>query len=316
MDDYKMLWAKKSDKGEIFQWLPLYVHATDTMNVMVQLWNHWICEGQRKYITRGMGYHDSDCAQNIVMFLAWIHDIGKATPAFQTQKRGRYFSDLDLQLLEKLESVGFQDIKNLKLASAKLSHHTIAGEYILYLRGINNDIGSIIGGHHGRPIESLSTLKKQSAYQTNYYQTECKSDEIYKKWHEVQTFFLQEGLKQCELSSVEELPDISQTTQILLSGLLIMADWIASNETYFPLIDISEDCVLDFEQRLQKGWKEWCKTSSWESKASQYSNKEKGLFISRFGFCPKSFQEKISNEISKLERPGLVIIEAPIGVPG
>ena len=111
-----------------------------------------------------MGYHNNDYAQNIAMFVAYIHDIGKATPAFQTQKRGNRFLDLDLELLEKLEGVGFRDIKNLKLASPRLSHHTIAGEYILQLRGIKDDISSIVGGHHGRPVESSSMMKKQSAY--------------------------------------------------------------------------------------------------------------------------------------------------------
>ncbi|MGP1406631.1 DEAD/DEAH box helicase family protein [Filifactor alocis] len=38
------------------------------------------------------------------------------------------------------------------------------------------------------------------------------------------------------------------------------------------------------------------------------------MFEARFQFSPKSFQEKISNEISKLEQPGLVIIEAPMGL--
>lgn len=126
-----MLWAKKSEKDGSFRRLPLYLHSLDTMNIMGQLWNHWLCEGQRWYITKGIGYHDSDVAQSVTMFVAYIHDIGKATPGFQTQKRGNYFSDLDLKILEKLESVGFKDIKNLKLSSHRLSHDTITGEYIL-----------------------------------------------------------------------------------------------------------------------------------------------------------------------------------------
>ena len=55
------------------------------------------------------------------------------------------------------------------------------------------------------------------------------------------------------------------------------------------------------------------KNYPWNSTAHEYLNKEKGLFETRFQFSPKSFQEKISNEISKLEQPGLVIIEAPMG---
>ncbi len=41
--------------------------------------------------------------------------------------------------------------------------------------------------------------------------------------------------------SVSDLPKIKQPGQVLLSGLLIMADWIASNENYFPLIPIEKN---------------------------------------------------------------------------
>ena len=44
------LWAKKSDTGGTFSWLPLLVHLEDTMNISGWLWSHWITDGQRQMI--------------------------------------------------------------------------------------------------------------------------------------------------------------------------------------------------------------------------------------------------------------------------
>lgn len=75
-----------------------------------------------------------------------VHDIGKATPVFQTMKGYLNSSELDILLLEKLERAGYKDITNLVLASPKSSRHEITGEYILSLYGVKNDIGSAIMG--------------------------------------------------------------------------------------------------------------------------------------------------------------------------
>lgn len=311
IDSYKALWAKKSDKGEVFKWLPLYIHSLDTMNIMGLLWEHWLCKGQQDYITNSMGYNDIDKAKNVAMFLGYIHDIGKSTPAFQTQKRGNNYSDLDSILLEKLESVGFDNISKLSLASPKLSHHTISGEYILSINNIKNDIASIVGAHHGKSVKSFSDIKNQKFYLSNYYQTENSSDKVYKKWERMQRYFLEEALNRCDFNTVDELPEIPKNTQILLLGLLIMADWISSNELYFPLIDISESEVDNYENRLETGWIKWYKSNPWDSSISLNSF---DFYEKRFGFFPRSFQENIYNEINNLNNPGLIIIEAPMGL--
>ena len=44
------------------------------------------------------------------------------------------------------------------------------------------------------------------------------------------------ALQESGFSDVKELPELSVPTELLLTGLLIMADWIASNPRYFPLI--------------------------------------------------------------------------------
>ena len=43
-----VLWAKKSDKDNVFQWLPLKDHLTDVTEVIKLLWEHWLSAQQRQ----------------------------------------------------------------------------------------------------------------------------------------------------------------------------------------------------------------------------------------------------------------------------
>ena len=51
MENCLALWAKKKEKDGIFYWLSLKRHLEDTREVMGLLWEHWLSEGQRAYIT-------------------------------------------------------------------------------------------------------------------------------------------------------------------------------------------------------------------------------------------------------------------------
>jgi CRISPR-associated helicase cas3 len=304
-------WAKKREVDGRYLWTPLIQHLEDTGGVSVLLWEHWLSEGQRDFIKDSISTKNSIDAKKIVKFIGMIHDIGKATPVFQTMKGYSNSNDLDILLLEKLERNGFNGISNLILASPRASRHELAGEYILSTFGVKNDIGSIIGGHHGKTIDDESDYERQASYEANMFQYEDKEHPVRELWISSQKEIFDYALKKCGFDTVECLPKIEQPAQVLLLGLLIMSDWISSNEEYFPLLDIFEDSIPNKETRLKKGFLRWIKSDMWYP---QKNKNYKNLYKNRFGFEPRNVQDRLSKIVSDTGEPGIIILEAPMGI--
>jgi CRISPR-associated endonuclease/helicase Cas3 len=305
------LWAKKKEINGRFYWLPLKVHLQDTMDIAGWLWNHWISSGQRNDLISGMNIHEESCAEALVRFLGGIHDIGKATPAFQREEGFSISPDLNQILMENLERAGFTGISEKDLLpSARATHHSLAGECILSRLGVRKDIASIVGAHHGKPVDSNILCEEQSAYEANYYQNEDHNSLIHRLWEKVQNNIYQWALSESGIYRTENLPELSLPVQVVLSGLLIMADWIASNENYFPLMPIDEMASTESATRFCYGMQKWCRSLPIE--IHEPLNVE-ALYKERFGFAPRQLQKAIFESIQQIEKPGMVIIEAPTG---
>lgn len=136
MEVYKSLWAKKQDTNGNFEWMPLYIHLSDTQKVSSLLWEHWLSDSQKNIVINSIANGDENIAKNLVMFLGACHDIGKATPAFQIKKGFANSNDLDKILKEKLEQADFFGISYTHLSSINKSHHSLASEYLLYKYGV------------------------------------------------------------------------------------------------------------------------------------------------------------------------------------
>lgn len=315
----KIFWAKKDDNNGRYLWLPLTVHLEDTMNVSRWLFENWLSESQRKLCVHGLknAGNNVETACNLAAFLGAIHDIGKATPAFQTKKGFNNSRILDHNLLHKLEKAGFSGISDVEFPEAAYSMHALAGEVILKNFGARDDIGSIVGGHHGKPIDSLLKLYDQGAYYAkNYFQSDDPSSLIYKKWYSAQKNIFEWALSENGFSCTENLPEITEPAQVIYEGLLIMADWIASNTEYFPLIDINEDEPEDSSSRCQSGLDRWSKSKA--LKINSYQGKYE-LFNKRFGseakeFSPNAFQNAVYDTTDSIEEAGIMILEAPMGL--
>lgn len=322
----KIFWAKKAKKesgSDQLLWLPLTVHLEDTMNVSRWLFVNWLSESQRELCIqglRGCGNRKdvtTDLACDLAAFLGGIHDIGKATPAFQAKKGFNNSQILDDELLYKLERAGFLGISDVEFSEAAYSMHALAGEVILKKFRAKDDIGSIVGGHHGKPIDSLLKLYDQGAYYAkNYFQSDDPNSPIYRKWYSAQKNIFEWALSENGFSCAENLPEITKPAQVIYEGLLIMADWIASNTEYFPLIDIDEDAPEDSNSRCRSGLARWSKSKALKINPCQGKYK---LFNKRFGseekeFSPNAFQNAVYDTTDSIEEPGIMILEAPMGL--
>ena len=310
------LWAKKEEKSGIFFWLPLMVHLKDTMDVSRWLFEHWLSDSQRELCRKGlkgMGNREAvtpDLASDLASFLGGIHDLGKATPAFQTKKGFSNSKTLDDELKEKLERAGLSGISTVNLRYAVCSPHSLAGEYLLKKFGIDDDIGSIIGGHHGKPVDSLRDILNQSEYEANYFQSNDLRSSVRALWLAAQKETFEWALRENGFSDKDDLPKIPEPVQVIYEGLIIMADWIASNSDYFPLINIDREITENPENRLRIGISKWAGDTPLQT--DSYPGKDQ-LFIDRFGFAPREFQKAVYETTESIRKPGIMILEAPMG---
>lgn len=304
----KALWAKKKQDQRRNSWLPLYQHLEDTKNIAGLLWDNWLSQGQRDLIDQATNFRGRDLA----LFLAAIHDLGKATPVFQCSKSFSYQGgDIDEFLIGRIESSGFYNLSLFK-ADGRGSKHALAGQYILYKSGFPDQISTIVGSHHGLPVDDIKEVKNQISYKKNYYQSDLAADEdLCKKWADQQEAIIAWALDQGNFSGPKDFENISQPAQVILAGLIIMADWIASNENYFPLIDIEDFYVEDPASRHIKAFEKWKKTAIWEA---EDLGQAEMIYKSRFGFAsPNNFQKSFYELIESQDDSQIFIVEAAMG---
>lgn len=309
----RFLWAKKNRVESKPMWLPLLVHLEDTANVCGLLYNHWLSQGVKDLLMDSVvtDFDDKDeLLLNLCRFLGWTHDLGKATAIFQVKKSFNGDFELDNLIFEKLLNTGFKDLDKFALAKRENIGHSISSQYLLTKFGVNFCVANIIGSHHGKPIpENESEIC--DSFTSSLFQEDNINSERAIFWQNLQKNIFNKALLACDFSSAYDLPLISQPGQVILSGLLIMADWISSNETYFPLIPLNQ--YEADSDRLNYGFTKWRddRTDFWDP--NTYFD---GIYKERFKFIeePRDAQRKISETISEIDEPGIVILEAPMGM--
>lgn len=145
----------------------------------------------------------------------------------------------------------------------------------------------------------------------NYYQIDDENNAVHKLWRDVQRDIFDWAIKESGFNNVTDIPRFGCPAQVILLGLLVMADWIASNDSYFPLIDVENDGVLNKASR-EKGYYSWKKTEFWKPREIQDNISE--IYQKRFGFEPREIQEALSRVIANAKEPGICILEAPMGI--
>lgn len=311
----KSIWAKKRSIDGEMEWLPLLVHLTDTANISKMLFNHWLSERQREILAIGS---DESKTLQLVQFIGFEHDIGKATANFEVKQSYDLDKTLDDILIEKLIRAGFDGLNSDELSSPKASPHAKAGEALLERFGVSKSIGAIIGGHHGRPL-SHSPSEDIQAHASNYWQSDDNL-KVQQRWQSVQKEIFEYGLHFAGFQQVADLPEITKPQAVLLEGLLIMSDWLASSEyldddptkPLFPLLSLCQGFDdVDLNLRYQMAWIQWQQNDEWVTDRVSLSPDP---YKVRWGFSARPVQKAVSKAVDAANDPGMLIIEAPMGM--
>ncbi|GHG50680.1 hypothetical protein GCM10018779_10970 [Streptomyces griseocarneus] len=255
-------------------------------------------------------------AYKLVRFLAAVHDIGKATPAFACQFEPLALPMRDAGLEMPLASAYGQD--------RRIAPHGLAGQLLLQewmgerfgLRGrVSGQFAVVVGGHHGafpdhHQIHDLGL-------RPHLMRHPGPSEVV---WRGVQ-FELMDG---CAVSAevTDRLPEWSevrlpQPAQVALTAVVILADWVASSPELFPYDPETWQPVgpVGERRRLAAAWAGLDLPRPWAPREPEEEADE--LFRLRFAGLEGATVRPVQAEAVRMARsmpvPGMLVIEAPMG---
>lgn len=289
--------AGKSDPEGRGFWLPLWMHAKDTAEIFSRLVQAWLPQAVRLQMEM-----PEETLVKTVRFLGLVHDFGKATVLFQS----RILHQIP-EAYERLDTILHLEQSFL---NARASTHARASEAILLYLGCPVDIASVAGAHHGKPQEERFQdyiSDQMELYPQNYWGKGQK-----KVWQQIWRQMYQQALMESGAKEADKLPELTVPVQLLLTGLLTMADWIASNTRYFPLIPAEETGNESmYPARVDYAWEKLSLPGPWEI---PYVHMDQDTFKERFGFTPNAIQQAAIDVAETVSAPGILIIEAQMGI--
>ncbi|WP_455432591.1 CRISPR-associated helicase Cas3' [Streptomyces sioyaensis] len=303
------MWAKHDRGGE--GWLPLWRHMEDSAAVAGLLWDRWLPSNVQALIAEALPQGLSD-ARSLVIWLAAVHDIGKATPAFACQVDS---------LADRMRDKGLEMRTQRQLGTdRKVAPHGLAGQVLLaeWLEERQGwtgrqaaQFGVVVGGHHGVPPDHHQL--KDLYDRPDLLRTPGGSAAV---WRQVQDSLLDAcaeafgvGVRLGEWRAVK----LPQPVQVQLSALVIVADWIASNPELFPYFP--QAAAASGVERVAAAWQGLQLPPPWV--AGELGLDVSELFASRFelpeGAKVRRVQDAVVRLAGSMPRPGLLVVEAPMG---
>ncbi|MDO4258512.1 MAG: CRISPR-associated helicase Cas3' [Actinomycetaceae bacterium] len=313
----RTVWAKAGYDPDRQRWLPLWLHLFDSGAVAEHLARKWLAPAigdllEREFANSTSGIDPVDEFCLLASWLASVHDIGKCTPAFACQ-----VPSLDDRMREHGLIHETLDSKERRKAP-----HALAGQHIVeqwlkkehkWPRYPARALASIAGAHHGIP-------PTKSAVNNAHDMEHLIGEGL---WHDVRVQLL--SLVTERTNAAHLLPHWanihwSQPFLVELSGLIIVADWIASCEDYFPHVLENDDArefftPQDHAKRVQAGIARLEFPEPWRPKDEGISADD--LLRSRFTLPTDAKATDIQTEAVHAARtmslPGLLIIEDSTG---
>ncbi len=287
--------AKTQPEDETL-WLPLTYHLRDTLGVMSYLLSHWASPSMK----RATGLSEDELVR-VARFLAMTHDLGKCTPVFQRKMLGGF-----PEIESAMERGGLCVRQTFEHGGQ--TPHGKAGAELLRQAGCPQSVTVVVGAHHGRPEDALAyPMDSLKDYPQNYF---GDGPEARAAWRRAQAAVISDALAEADFGTMADVCELPIRAQMLTTGLLIMADWIASNTKYFPLISRDDSPDGYDERRVDRAVERLDLPEPWQVEEHW---RAPSFFRDRFSFAPNGIQRTVEETASTMRGPGVMILEAPMG---
>ncbi len=307
-EPWRAAWGKapRPEPGERALWLPLHSHLTDSGEIARFIWDEWLGAGVRAVIARDAG-SDERLAGKIVELAAAIHDVGKLSPAFAGQVP---------EMCREMETRGFRWSDGAVKEDSRALPHPVAGYVLLmrYLqeRGVPRQnaeaFAVIVGSHHGVPPNDSELAAAETAHRL------LGTGE----WDTARAALLEHVISTLDLKpALDALIHVrlSDASQLLITAVVIMADWIASNADLFPLFPRFDDIGDRSADRARRAWQTLDLPRPWRPAEEALTADATDLLRSRFGasYTANQVQRLALDAARSMAEPGLLLIEAVMG---
>ncbi|QTT78095.1 CRISPR-associated helicase/endonuclease Cas3 [Streptomyces mobaraensis NBRC 13819 = DSM 40847] len=287
------LWGKSAARNGGRTHL-LIGHLLDTAAVAGVMWDEYLAPSIRKRldeISNGRG-------RTWFMWMCGIHDCGKASPSFQ---------GLDPAEASPVRAAG---LTWRRLPRSVKWRHDVAGAAMLLPR-LREEwqrdeavawVLPLVAGHHGK-FPSKKKPPSQDAQGTG------------PAWAETQRVLVDVFTRAVGFESVAAARPVSalrKAEQLTLSGLVVMADWIASDHRHFAgIADAQGVSPAQACRRAATAWKALGLRGGWRQLALPKS--PMAPLTERLGVRPRASQRELVERAWSIPAPGLLIAEAPMG---
>lgn len=301
----RSLWAKSGD-GVDFLNVPQ--HLVDSACAASLIFNSWVPQPVQDFLRTELQISEPEL-EGLYLWLAGCHDLGKVVKTFERQILTRRGLE---HLVNAVDDAGLPTDLSVDEANfSKLPHSIVSGEILaLWLeeQGVRrpnaNAVAGVLNAHHGiatGPNAAVRNLMED-------YPAEWKA--VHRELVEAM-----EGL--CGVEGgigklVASMPKMSASVAQALAGLVVMADWIASNEKAFTLRVQGSQL-----ERTAAAAEFLDLTSPWAPGAAGWADIDEH-FRKSFNwpaeFKARRVQRAMVEAVQDLNEPALVVLEAETGV--
>ncbi|QVQ51551.1 CRISPR-associated endonuclease Cas3'' [Spiractinospora alimapuensis] len=275
---------------------PALCHGADVAAVAIVVWRRFVAPGLRATIAGAMGVTERE-AERIIAFWAALHDVGKVEPHMQRKLKARLPSSYPAPAGKPVphDRVGCLWL-TVALVEAGYPSPT-SDDPLTHL------VAQMLGGHHGRYTAQVSS-------RGDLRTTIDLPEDI---WDEQRFAYL--AAMRDLLGDPPRPPALDPTTAVLVTGIVVLSDWLASQEHFIlervPASLDDFDLRTHFEGVLRRAPSLLTEAGLDRLRTPPASFAETFPDIS----IPHALQQSIATHLPRLvtDTPGLLIVTAPTG---